>query len=136
MKKSTLLFIALLTISSFGFSQTVIIGTQTWTSLNLDVIKFRNGDFISQAKTDEEWEAAWLNKQAAWCYYKNDFSNGTKYCKLYNWYAVNDPRGLAPLGWHIPTDKEWSVLSTFLGGEEVAVKKIALSYRELKKFFV
>ena len=124
MKKSTLLFIALLTISSFGFSQTVIIGTQTWTSLNLDVIKFRNGDFISQAKTDEEWEAAWLNKQAAWCYYKNDFSNGTKYGKLYNWYAVNDPRGLAPLGWHIPTDKEWSVLSTFLGGEEVAVKKM------------
>ena len=54
MKIAAVIFLALLTISSFGFSQTVIIGAQTWTSLNLDVIKFRNGDFISQAKTDEE----------------------------------------------------------------------------------
>jgi uncharacterized protein (TIGR02145 family) len=46
--------------------------------------------------------------------------NGTKYGKLYNWYAVNDTRGLAPAGWHVPTDQEWTVLSTFLGGEDVA----------------
>ena len=124
MKIATVIFLALLTISSFGFSQSVIIGTQTWTTLNLDVATFRNGEVIPQAKTDEEWGASWLNKQAAWCYYKNDNSNGTKYGKLYNWYAVNDARGLAPLGWHIPTDKEWSVLTTFLGGEEVAVKKL------------
>ena len=100
----------------------VAIGTQVWTTKNLDVATFRNGDAIPQAKTDEEWEAAGDNKQPAWCYYDNKASNGTKYGKLYNWYAVNDYRGLAPAGWHVPTDYEWTVLSTFLGGDDVAKK--------------
>ena len=127
MKNTALLFIAFLVILSFGFSQTVIIGTQTWTSLNLDVAAFRNGDVIPQVKTNEEWEVAGNNKQAAWCYYDNDPANGPKYGKLYNWYAVNDPRGLAPAGWHVPTDEEWTVLSTFLGGEDVAGEKMKSS---------
>ena len=105
----------------------VVIGNQTWTTKNLDVATFRNGDAIPQAKTDEEWEAAGVNKQPAWCYYENDVANGTKYGKLYNWYAVKDARGLAPTGWHIPTDEEWTVLSTFLGGEDVAGKKMKSS---------
>ena len=126
MKNTALFFIAFLVILSFGFSQTVIIGTQTWTSLNLDVVAFRNGDVIPQVKTNEEWEVAGNNKQAAWCYYDNDPANGPKYGKLYNWYAVNDPRGLAPTGWHVPTDEEWTVLSTFLGGEEVAGTKMKI----------
>ena len=124
MKIATLLFIAVVSISSFGFAQTVTIGTQTWTTKNLDVATFRNGDAIPQAKTDEEWKAAGKNKQAAWCYYENNSENGTKYGKLYNWYAVNDARGLAPAGYHIPTDEEWTVLSTFLGGKDVAGKKM------------
>jgi uncharacterized protein (TIGR02145 family) len=127
MKTTTLLFIATVTISSFGFAQSVTIGTQTWTTKNLDVATFRNGDAIPQAKTDEEWQAAGKNKQAAWCYYNNDPKNGTKYGKLYNWYAVNDARGLAPAGWHVPTDQEWTVLSTFLGGEESAGEKMKMS---------
>ena len=127
MKITTLLFIALLSISSFGFSQSVTIGTQTWTTKNLDVATFRNGDAIPQAKTNEEWKAAGKNKQAAWCYYRNDPKNGAKYGKLYNWYAVVDTRGLAPAGWHVPTDEEWTVLSTFLGGEDVAGKKMKMS---------
>ena len=102
----------------------VAIGTQVWTTKNLDVATFRNGDAIPQAKTDEEWEVAGNNKQAAWCYYENNTANGTKYGKLYNWYAVNDYRGLAPAGWHVPTDEEWTVLSTFLGGEDLAGKKM------------
>ena len=126
MKIATLLFIAIVSISSFGFAQTVTIGSQTWTTKNLDVATFRNGDAIPQAKTDEEWKAAGRNKQPAWCYYENDPKNGTKYGKLYNWYAVNDARGLAPAGWHIPTDEEWTVLSTFLGGGEVAGKKMKM----------
>ena len=101
----------------------VAIGTQTWTTKNLDISTFRNGDAIPQAKTDEEWEAAGENKQPAWCYYENNTANGTKYGKLYNWYAVNDYRGLAPAGWHVPTDEEWTVLSTYLG-EDVAGKKM------------
>jgi uncharacterized protein (TIGR02145 family) len=124
MKITTLLFIALLSISSFGFSQSVTIGTQTWTTLNLDLATFRNGDAIPEAKTDEEWEAAGDNKQPAWCYYDNDPKNGTKYGKLYNWYAVVDSRGLAPLGYHIPSDTEWTKLSDYLGGEESAGKKM------------
>jgi uncharacterized protein (TIGR02145 family) len=124
MKITTLLFIALLSISSFGFSQSVTIGTQTWTTLNLDLATFRNGDAIPEAKTDEEWEAAGDNKQPAWCYYDNDPMNGTKYGKLYNWYAVVDSRGLAPLGYHIPSDTEWTKLSDYLGGEESAGEKM------------
>ena len=100
------------------------IGQQVWTAENLNVDKFRNGDPIPEAKTDEEWENAGNNKQAAWCYFDNDPSNGIKYGKLYNWYAVNDPRGLAPLGCHIPSDQEWTDLTTYLGGEEQAGAKM------------
>ena len=89
-------------------------------SKNLDVNRFRNGDPIRHAKTVEEWENAANNKQPAWCYYDNDPSNGEKYGKLYNWYAVRDSRGLAPKGFHIPTDDEWEILTTFLGGNDVA----------------
>ena len=124
MKFKILLFISFVCISIFGQIQTVTIGTQVWMTKNLDVSTFRNGDGIPQAKTDEEWEAAGDNKQPAWCYYENNAANGTKYGKLYNWYAVNDARGLAPAGYHIPTDEEWTVLSTFLGGEDVAGKKM------------
>ncbi len=105
-------------------AQTVTIGTQVWMTKNLDVAKFRNGDPIPEAKTDEEWVKAGENKQPAWCYYNNEEPNGTKYGKLYNWYAVNDPRGLAPDGYHIPTDAEWTQLTDYLGGESVAGNKM------------
>ncbi len=105
-------------------SNEVTIGKQVWMSENLNVDKFRNGDPIPQAKTDAEWQKAGENEQAAWCYYDNDPSNGTKYGKLYNWYAVNDPRGLAPNGYHIPTDAEWTKLSDYLGGEDLAGTKM------------
>ena len=88
-------------------AQTVTIGTQVWMTKNLDVATFRNGDPIPEAKSNEEWEKAGENKQPAWCYYDNDPANGAKYGKLYNWYAVNDPRGLAPEGWHVPSIDEW-----------------------------
>ena len=102
----------------------VKIGTQVWMAKNLDVATFRNGEPIPQAKTDKEWENAGINKQPAWCYYDNNPENGTKYGKLYNWYAVNDKRGLAPAGYHIPTEAEWITLRTYLGGEEVAGTKM------------
>jgi uncharacterized protein (TIGR02145 family) len=107
--------------------KTVVIGEQLWMSENLSVDKFRNGDLIPEAKTDAEWKRAGENKQPAWCYYQNDPKNGTIYGKLYNWFAVNDPRGLAPEGWHVPTDAEWGVLSNFLGGDEIAGKKMKSS---------
>lgn len=92
---------------------------------NLDVSTFRNGDPIPQAKTNEEWEKAGKNKQPAWCYYDNDPANGAKYGKLYNWYAVNDSRGLAPVGYHIPSDAEWKDLEDFLKDLEDFLGKAA-----------
>ena len=114
-------------LMSFSFlfnAQTVTIGSQVWMTKNLDVSTFRNGDPIPQAKTKEEWEKARENQQPAWCYYDNDPANGAKYGKLYNWYAVNDSRGLAPVGYHIPSDAEWTKLTDFLGGESVAGTKM------------
>ena len=103
--------------------KTVVIGTQTWMAENLNVSSFRNGDLILEAKSNEEWIAADENKQPAWCYYENDPKNGVKYGKLYNWYAVNDPRGLAPAGWHIPTDEEWNEIMNYFGGvSEAGIK--------------
>jgi uncharacterized protein (TIGR02145 family) len=124
MIKNVLLLAVLLITLSFSYSQTVTIGTQVWMTKNLDVDKFRNGDPIQQVKTSEEWEKANINKQPAWCYYDNDPLNGTKYGKLYNWYAVHDQRGLAPIGFHIPTIDEWTKLINYLGGESIAGKKI------------
>ena len=94
----------------------VKIGNQIWKIKNLDVDKFSNGDPILEAKTDEEWKKAVENKQPAWCYYKNDPANGEKYGKLYNWYAVDDSRGISPLGWHVPTVEEYQELIQTLGG--------------------
>jgi uncharacterized protein (TIGR02145 family) len=100
--------------------KTIKIGTQTWMAENLNVGKFRNGDAIPEAKTDEEWTV----KKAAWCYYENDPKNGEKYGRLYNWYALTDPRGLAPEGWHVPSAEEWKKLSSFLGGIAAAGTKM------------
>ena len=99
---------------------TVTIGSQVWLGKNLNVDHFANGDPIPEAKTADEWKSAGENKQPAWCYYNNDPANGRTYGKLYNWYAVNDPRGLAPRGWHIPSDEEWTATTTYLGGEATA----------------
>lgn len=118
------LFIIIFFLTGLSNAQTVTIGTQVWMTKNLDVATFRNGDPIPEAKTNEEWKKAGENKQPAWCYYNNDPANGAKYGKLYNWYAVNDPRGLAPIGYHIPSVVEWTIIVEYLGGEEAAGKKM------------
>jgi uncharacterized protein (TIGR02145 family) len=94
----------------------VEIGTQTWMKKNLDVDKFRNGDPIPHVKSEKEWVIASKRGQPAWCYFDNDSQNGNRHGRLYNWYAVNDPRGLAPDGWHIPTENEWQQFVQFFGG--------------------
>ena len=113
----------LLTLQSCS-SDSIKIGEQEWMTKNLDVDKFRNGELIPEAKTKEDWVLAAELRQPAWCYYNNDSVNYAKYGKLYNWYAVNDERGLAPNGWHIPTDEDWSNLTGFLGGESIAGNKL------------
>lgn len=88
---------------------------------NLNVNHYRNGDIIPQVKDNAAWAAL---TTGAWCWYNNDSANGAIYGKLYNWYAVNDPRGLAPAGWHIPSDEEATTIINSLGGEAVAGGKM------------
>ena len=110
MKKAFLVLIPLIVFHCSIIAQVVTIGNQHWMTKNLDVVAFRNGDLIREARTNQEWEQAIKNKQPAWCYYENNPKNGAKYGKIYNWYAVCDPRGLAPRGWHIPSFEEWNKL--------------------------
>jgi uncharacterized protein (TIGR02145 family) len=102
----------------------ITIGNQVWMTQNLNIDTFRNGDKIPEAKTVKEWQEYAQGDKPAWCYYENDAKNGEKYGKLYNWYAVNDPRGLAPIGWHVPSDQEWTILTDHLGGVEKASSKL------------
>lgn len=97
----------------------VKIGTQEWMMQNLEVSKYRNGDVIPQVQDSKAWSKL---KTGAWCYSECNTENGKKYGKLYNWYAVNDKRGLAPKGWHIPTDNESLTLITFLVEMEAGKK--------------
>jgi uncharacterized protein (TIGR02145 family) len=107
--------------------KTVVIGNQTWMAENLNVSTFRNGDPIPEAKSDEEWVKAGQEGKPVWCYYNNDNASGTKYGKWYNWYAVNDARGLAPKGWHVPSHIEWTTLTEYLGGKDIAGEKMKSS---------
>ena len=111
--RKLLVLSAAILLSYFTFSQTVTLCSQVWDVKNLDVSTYRNGDPIPQVTDPTAWASL---TTGAWCYYANDPANGTTYGKLYNWYAVNDPRGLAPAGWHVPSDAEWSTLETCLGG--------------------
>ena len=91
---------------------------QSWMTKNLDVVTYRNGDPIPKVTDNAAWAAL---TTGAYCYYNNDSATyAATYGKLYNWYAVNDSRGLAPEGWHIPTDFDWTTLENCLGGAAVA----------------
>lgn len=104
--------------------KTIKIDNQLWMLENLNVVNFRNGDPVPEAKTEDEWVSAGKEGKPAWCHYENKIENGVTYGKLYNWYAVADPRGLAPVGWHVPTDAEWRQVTLFLGGEDAAGTKM------------
>ncbi len=99
----------------------VLIGNQEWMTRNLDVSTYRNGDQIPECTDATEWENL---TTGAWCYYANESSNGTVYGKLYNWFAVNDSRNLAPSGWHVATDAEFSTLSATLNGDAISGGKM------------
>jgi uncharacterized protein (TIGR02145 family) len=99
----------------------VTICNQIWTTTNLDVSTYRDGTPIPEVRD----KTAWANlTTGAWCYYNNDEIYKGVYGKLYNWYAVNDPRGLAPKGWHIPSADEWDALTNCLGNQAIAGGKM------------
>ena len=91
---------------------TIKIGEQWWMAENLKVTRYRNGDPIPNVTDESAWSDL---TTGAYCSYENDPANAETYGYLYNWYAVNDPRGLAPEGWHVPTDAEWKQLEMSLG---------------------
>jgi uncharacterized protein (TIGR02145 family) len=101
--------------------QTVQIGTQCWTQSNLKVSKYRNGDNIPTGLDNSQWSST---STGAYAIYNNDPVNDGLYGKLYNWYAVNDTRGICPTGWHVPSDAEWTTLTDFLGGTSAAGGKM------------
>jgi len=101
-----------LTFVTKGTVDEVVIGTQTWMTKNLNVSTYRNGDPIMQVTDTATLKTI---ETGAWCYYRFDSSKGAVYGKLYNAYAVTDPRGLAPAGWHIPRESDWNKLIAFLG---------------------
>jgi len=103
--------------------KTIVIGTQTWMAENLRVTRYRNGDSIPNIAEDAEWTTL---EMGAYCYYRNTTNLDTMATKgcLYNWYAADDPRNIAPKGWHVPTDDEWKTLITFLGVDSIASTKL------------
>lgn len=103
---------------------TVQIGPQVWMAKNLDVGHFRNGDPIPEAKTSEEWERASREGKPAWCYYNNDPSLAAQDGRLYNYYAIIDPRGLAPEGFRMPETNDFIRMSARLGNKLEAERQI------------
>ncbi len=101
----------------------VEIGTQIWSNKNLEVTTYRDGTPIPEVTDPTEWAGL---TTGAWCYYNNDPANGAIYGKLYNWYAAIDSEhgGIAPSGWHVPTNPEWTTQSDFLGGSAIAGGKM------------
>ena len=95
--------------------ETVQIGNQTWMAENLKVTHYRNGDAIPTGYSNSEWTNL---STGAYTVYDNNESNADTYGYLYNWYAMNDSRNIAPDGWHIPTDEEWMELEMALGMSE------------------
>ena len=92
---------------------TVLIGEQCWFAENLRSENYENGDAIPAGLNDSEWSSTTSGATAV---YGESASNLETYGRLFNWYAVDDSRGLCPSGWHVPTDGEWTQLTDFLGG--------------------
>jgi len=115
--------------TTVAHTKSITIGPQIWMAENLEVSRYKNGDEIPQVQDAVEWNRL---TTGAWCYYENNSANGITYGKLYNWYAVNDPRGLAPEGWHVPSDYEWQMLVEATGGEKASGTKLksTLLWRE------
>lgn len=112
----------LLFLTNTASAQDVTIGKQKWTSKNLSVTTFRNGSVIPQVQDADDWIVMGLYREAAWCYYQTPNGIDSSCGKLYNWYAVNDVRGLAPKGWHVATKEEWETLTKSIKGKGAATK--------------
>ncbi len=100
---------------------TIEIGTQVWMMENLKTTKYRDGTLIPNITDDVSWAGL---SSGAYCNYDNDVNNGATYGRLYNWYAVDDAHNIAPAGWHVPTKAELQTLVDYVGGSDVAGRKL------------
>jgi len=120
---------------------TVLIGEQCWFAENLRSENYENGDAIPAGLRDSEWTSTTSGATAVYGEGSSLCNTYTpdgdacdetwslnEYGRLYNWYAVDDSRGLCPSGWHVPTDGEWIVMTNFLGGESVAGGEMKTTY--------
>ena len=101
----------------------ITIGNQMWMGENLKTTKYRNGELIKTTSPVTKDIRVEASPQYQWAYDGRE-SNVAVYGRLYTWFTVTDSRGVCPIGWHVPTDAEWSTLTTFLGGEIVAYSKL------------
>ena len=101
--------------------QAVYIGDKLWMTENLKVTHYQNGEAISYITNNVGWATA---TSGAYCVYDNNQTNAETYGYLYNGYAVEDSRNIAPEGWHVPQDWEWQVSVNYLGGDLVAGGKL------------
>lgn len=96
--------------------KTITIGTQTWMAENLRSKTYRNGEPIIKVIY---YSSNWQQNGGYW-----DSENIAIFGRLYTWEAVSNSNNISPIGWHVPTDEEWTSLITFLGGEDVAGTKM------------
>jgi uncharacterized protein (TIGR02145 family) len=109
------------TFDGYTYPSIVLGNGQEWMSENLRTTTYANGNPIPNVTDNTQWENL---TTGAWSHYNNDSQYENPYGKLYNWYTVDDPRNVCPTGWHVPTDAEWTILSDYLGGENVAGGKM------------
>ena len=98
----------------------LLIGADTWATVNLNTKRYRNGDPIPEAVTRADWVQYNIDQVGCWCYYNNNLDNGVVYQKLYNSWAIKDTRNLAPFGYDIADEQEYQNLNTQVGVTGVA----------------
>ena len=114
---------------NYGY-QTVLIGSQCWFAENLRTTVYANGELIPAGLTVDEWSLTMAGAMAVYGEGSSDCQSWSpdidacdeeqslaEYGRLYNWYAVDDARGLCPIGWHVPTDEEWTELENYISSE-------------------
>ena len=117
------IFMSILSDADQNIYKTVTIGTQVWMTENLKTTKYRNGDLIGTTTPSNKDISGESTPKYQWAYDNNEFFV-TIFGRLYTWYAITDSRNVCPTGWHVPTDAEWTTLTTFLGGETIAGGKL------------
>jgi uncharacterized protein (TIGR02145 family) len=109
------------TYNGYTYNSVVLGNGQEWMSENLRSTIYANGDPIPNVSDTTQWVSL---TSGAWLHYNNDSQYETPFGKLYNWYAAADQRNVCPAGWHVPSDAEWTILTDYLGGEQVAGGKM------------